>query len=76
MVGYTCFDLDLVLAKREMDGIRMLARREAMGPDDFEEGRGNGQTTAFKSSSSSEGLEMQVCVRGDENGRFKHDDDE
>ena len=51
----------------------LLERKETMGADDFEEGRGNGQTTAFKSSSSSEGSGMQVCVRGDENGGLEHD---
>ena len=35
VVGYTY--CNLVLAQREMDGICMLARREAMGPDDFED---------------------------------------
>ena len=41
VVGYTCsnLNLDLVLAQGEMDGICLLARKEVMGTDDFEEGR-------------------------------------
>ena len=68
VVGYTCSNLnpDLVLAQGEMDGICLLARKEVMGTDDFEEGREregrNGLPTTFKSSNKSEGLGMQVCV--------------
>ena len=55
--------------------LAMNAQQEGIGADDGEWEDRNELTTAFEPSNSSEGLGMQVCVQGDENGGLEHDDE-